>query len=222
MKRILALIECIADSIFPRRCIGCGAPGESICAPCLSRVPLASKNGTIDEDIISVFDYQSPIMRQAIWRLKYKRDRTIAVNLGRMLYEYLIDDLGERETLTHFTQPILMPIPSAKKRVRMRGFNQAELLARAVKSSDREDNFELMTNAIAKIRNTVPQARIRNRSERLRNLRSAFAVAKPESIRGRNIILIDDVATTGATISEVKKALRKAGAKKVIGLTVAH
>jgi ComF family protein len=222
MENIRVLLTFIADSLFPRRCIGCGAQGESACIRCLSSVPIASKNGTVDADIISVFDYRDPVMRKAIWCLKYQRNRTIAKNLGRMLYEYLIDDLGERETLSHFIEPILMPIPSAKKRVRARGFNQAELLARAITAHDKENHLELLTDAIIKIRNTIPQARIRNRGERLRNLRGAFAVTKPERIRRRNIILIDDVATTGATIAEAKKVLKKAGAKKVIGLTVAH
>ena len=230
MERINSLLALLSDIIFPRRCVGCGRERESVCINCLSRVPLASSTsstsssqaGTIDKDIISVFDYRDTIMRTTIWRLKYRRDRTIAGNLGRMLYEYLIDDLSERETLTNFTEPILLPIPSARKRIRSRGFNQAELLAREIKRLDKENTFMLVTDAVAKVRNTIPQARIRNRDERLKNLRGAFAVVRPEKIRGRNIILIDDVTTTGATISEVKKVLKKSGAKKVIGLTVAH
>ncbi len=222
MRLLEICLACITDIIFPRRCVGCGCERESVCIRCLSAVPLASKNGTVDHDIISMFDYKDPVIRTSIWNLKYKRHRTIADALGRMLYEYLIDDLAEREALEHFTRPILIPIPSAKKRLRMRGFNQAELLAEAIMRSDKEHVFMLVADALVKTRNTTPQAKIKNRTERLKNLRDAFAVTRPELIRGRNIILVDDVATTGATISEAKKVLKQAGAKKVIGATVAH
>ena len=222
MDSIKALFVILADIVFPRRFVGCNSERQSVCIKCLSRAPLVSRNGTIDKDIVSMFDYRDPVMRRAIWLLKYNGHRTIAEDLGRMLYEYLLDDLSERQTLSHFTRPILIPIPSAKKRMRSRGFNQALLLARAIKRCDTENALTLVTDAIKKIRHTTPQAKIKNKAARLKNLHNAFAVTKPELIRGRNIILIDDVATTGATISEAKKVLKAAGARKVIGATVAH
>lgn len=222
MDFLRIVCESVIGIIFPRRCVGCDRDGISVCASCLSRAPLATRNGTIDKNIVSVFDYRHPPMREAIWLLKYRRHRAIARDLGRMLHDYLVDEVSERALFSHFTDPLLIPIPSARRRKNFRGFNQAELLARAIKEHDRENRLALATNTLIKIRSTVPQAKIKDKKTRLANLRGAFAVPEPAGVRMRNIILIDDVATTGATITEAKRALLAAGAQKVIGLTVAH
>ena len=120
----------------------------------------------------------------------------------------------------NFVDPLLVPIPLSKKRLHERGYNQAELLARAlVKHSGEKIRIE--TNALFKVRETGRQAMIHERSRRLGNLAKAFH-ADSTHVRGKNIVLIDDITTTGATIVEARRALKKAGARKVLALTVAH
>jgi len=83
-------------------------------------------------------------------------------------------------------------------------------------------NMQLANNILIKPKETEHQARIRDRRERLKNIAGSFAVKNNEKIKGKNIILIDDILTTGATLSEAKKVLKQAGARKVIAFTVAH
>lgn len=219
MKTLRTLFQYLLGILFPIRCIGCGKEGESACYICIDKLPRSARNGTIDPDIMSVFDYRNPIMRRALWLLKYGRHRHLSDHFGALLYEYLLDDLAERSVMSHFTDPILVPIPITRSRKRTRGFNQAEALAQAIA---RRDPSLVVIDVLEKIRDTTPQAKLKNRTERLNNLTGCFRVSDPSSVQGRNIILIDDIATTGATISEAKRVLKKAGARKVIGLTVAH
>lgn len=219
MQTIKRIINILASILFPIRCIGCDKENEAVCYECIDKLPRSARNGTIDPDIMSVFDYRNPVMKRALWLLKYGRHRHLCDHLGAMLYEYLIDDLAERSVISHFTDPVLIPIPITRSRKRTRGFNQAEALAQAI--ARRDPNLIVM-DVLEKIRDTTPQAKLKNRVERLNNLAGCFRVTDPSSVHGRNIIVIDDIATTGATISEAKRVLKKAGARKIIGLTVAH
>src|SRR5204863_311048 len=116
----------------------------------------------------------------------------------------------------------LIPIPLSPKRMRERGFNQALLIASALCRIDRGENFTLEKDVLQKPKETRHQAEIENRSERLKNLIGSFALRNPEKIENHNLILLDDVSTTGATLAEARKTLQKAGARKIIAFTVAH
>ena len=85
-----------------------------------------------------------------------------------------------------------------------------------------EEIFELKNHIVFKKIDTLPQAKITNRKRRLENVRGVFDIKNPENIKGKTIIIIDDVTTTGGTILEIMKILKKSGAKKVIGFAVAH
>ena len=157
--------------------------------------------------------------------------------MGTILHDELLAFLEEYAPLTNFTEPLLIPIPLSKKRESERGFNQCELLVHEIMrldasqgpTLDREKgrtlnesgrNFTL-SHALTKILDTLSQTKTDSRAGRLKNLAGCFA-ADGSVVRGRNIILIDDVATTGATIEEARRTLKKAGAKRVIAFTVAH
>ena len=103
-----------------------------------------------------------------------------------------------------------------------RGYNQTLLLAEKLQDIDRKENFKLEKNILIKNKETIHQAHIKNKRERLENLIGTFNVQNKDLIKNRNIILIDDVVTTGATINEAKKELRKNGARKIIAFTIAH
>jgi predicted amidophosphoribosyltransferase len=201
--------------------------------------------GYAGKDIISLFSYTDPSVRTAIWELKYRGNTRIARLLAAVLHDELIAFLEEYAPLRNFTDPLLVPIPLSKQRRAERGFNQCELLCEELAHLDasrcnlacppeagrrRESgrglnlnakNFTYSLSAIRKMKDTPSQTKAESREKRMENLKGCFA-ANEREVRGRNIILIDDVATTGATLDEAKRALRNAEAKKVIAFTIAH
>lgn len=112
----------------------------------------------------------------------------------------------------------LLPVPLARKKLAQRGFNQSELLADIIAENG---DFEVIKNAIIRSKNTKSQTTL-NKEDRKSNMLNAFSALKPELIKGKNIILIDDVATTGSTLQELAKTLKKAGAKKIAAFTLAR
>jgi len=172
-------------------------------------------------DSFALFDYKNPFVRQAIWELKYRGNKKIARLLAECLYEELAEELAERKTFDNFDKPLLLPIPLSKKRQRKRGFNQCELLTDALAAIDLGNFFETPKDILVKIKDTESQT-AKRRAERLANLSGCFAISDPEAISGRNVIIVDDVTTTGATLEEARKTLAKAGAKKVLAVTIAH
>lgn len=169
--------------------------------------------------MISVYDYHDPIVRSAIWELKYRGNSKVATLLGTIMYDELLAFLEEYAPLTNFTDPLLIPIPLSKQRQQERGFNQCHLLVDVIAGLDEDRNFR-GSHALTKVRDTASQTKAKNKEERTKNLKGCFEAS--DEVKGRNIILIDDVATTGATLEEAKRTLRKAGARKVIAFTVAH
>lgn len=169
-----------------------------------------------------VFSYQNEMVKTAIWEIKYRGHRELAKKFGGLIYDHLLEQIAEEAVFSNFKKPLIMPIPITNKRRRERGFNQTERLAEAIVEKDGGANFEYLKDCLIKIKETPSQARSTSRSERLRNLENSFEVEDLEKIRGRNIILLDDVITTGATMSEARKTLLRAGAKKVLCVSLAH
>lgn len=176
--------------------------------------------GRVGKEILSLFDYRDPLVKEAVWMLKYRGNKKAAMLLATLLYDELLAFLEEYAPLTNFTEPLVVPIPLSRNRERERGFNQCKLLTDELEKLDSNRNFAISQTAIRKIKETPSQTKTESRAERGKNLRGCF-LASNESA-GRNIILIDDVATTGATLEEARRTLRRAGARKVIAFTIAH
>ncbi len=189
----------------------------------------------VGKNVISLFSYRDALVRQAVWELKFRGNRKIAALLSALLHDELLAFLAEYAPLTGFTEPLLVPIPLSKTRQRKRGFNQCELLCDELMRLDSSrfnlgsekrlnlgsQNFSYATTALVKIKDSPSQTDSETRRERLKNLGGCFSANKAE-VEGRNVILIDDVATTGATLAEARRALLSAGARKVIAFTLAH
>lgn len=214
-------IKKILDILFPVSCIRCKTKNTPLCKKCIQNIPPPAHN-TSQTNIISIFSYKNAVTRKAISSLKYKNNKDIGKIFADLLYDIVLDELNEQNIFSNFNNPLLIPIPLSKKRLRERGFNQSELLAKEMSFIDNGSSFTLATDVLYKVRNTPSQVSIKDRQKRLQNLRGCFSVKNPDKIKNRNIILIDDVTTTGATINEAKKTLLKAGAKKVIAFTIAH
>ncbi len=113
---------------------------------------------------------------------------------------------------------MVIPVPLYKYRLRQREFNQSALLA---KYTAKNTVTSLLVNCLVKVKDTMPQVGLSSR-ERRRNIRNAFGIEKKELIKGKDILLVDDVITTGATVRECSRTLKKAGAGDIYVIALAH
>ncbi len=185
----------------------------------LGTVPQAED--TSAKNCTALFTYRYPIVKTAIWEIKYRGNRTLVRKFAALLYTFLLDELGDATLFANFADPLLVPIPVHRQTLRERGHNQCELIAREITRLDGEKNLTLSLSALSKIKATPHQSRLGGRAKRLANLAGSFS-ADARIVRGRNIIVLDDVITTGATMNEAMKTLRAAGAKHVLGIAIAH
>ncbi len=222
----------ILDLLFPIECVGCGEEGEWICRKCLATIKSAEENycpicGREGKTSKICFDcrnksylsglivgapYSNALARKAIHLFKYR----FLSDLADPLAEILIGRFKNFNDLENF---IIVPVPLHKKRLKWRGFNQAELLASALA---RHYGAFLANDALIRIKNTIPQVEVADRRKRIDNIKNAFVVANPESVKDKKIILTDDVATTMATLDECARVLRLAGAREVWGAVAAR
>ena len=201
------------DLLFPIRCLACGRENDTyLCPSCRPLLKFDSPDFSFDlknvEAIFIAGSYENPLLSDLIKKLKFNSIGEIGKILGDFLSLFWQGQAG-------LMRPLVVPIPLSKKRQRTRGFNQAELIARHFAAYF---NYELSLD-LKKIKNTKAQAQLNERA-RQKNLAGAF-IWKGEKLAGREIILIDDVITTGATIDMAAAELKKAGAGKIIALGVA-
>ncbi|MEK7459476.1 MAG: ComF family protein [Patescibacteria group bacterium] len=214
------ILNTILDIVFPVNCIFCKKRGEDFCIDCINSAKDAERESA--KWIFPLYDYRHPPIKKALWFLKYNKKKKIASIFAKIMYHIILEELSDLSIMENFKNPILIPIPLTKKRQRERGYNQAELIAKKLIELDDNENFILKNDILIKNKETIHQANIKNRNIRLKNLIGSFIVKNKEEIKNRNIILIDDITTTGATLNEARKTLKKAGAKKIVAFTVAH
>jgi competence protein ComFC len=211
------LIEKILDFIFPKSELVKEIENMSQ-EELISRSP---KLKLSDSDILSVFEYKDPLIKQAIWEIKYRKNRKITELLAKCLYDELLFCLSEKENFQNFHNPILIPVPISKEKMKIRGFNQCEYIASKLMEFSDTNTFTINNKVLIKTTDTQSQTK-KNRNQRLNNLKDSFAVTDESKVCGKNIILLDDVTTTGATLKEASKTLKKAGARKIFCVTLAH
>jgi len=218
------------DLLFPQWCVGCGREGDFVCSSCylsLPRImpPICPRCGKPQpsgilcpscvgwqadiDGIRSPFQFDG-VMHQAIYQLKYGNIRALAAPLARMLQEYLTANPVPGETL--------VPVPLHRKRLRERGYNQSGLLA---KELSKLTNLPLVDDHLIRQRHTPPQAKTPTVDERRSNVTDAFT-CRDQRLRDKQVLLIDDVSTSGATLNACAAALKAAGAASVWGLVLAR
>jgi ComF family protein len=196
------ILNSLLDLVFPPRCEVCRTSSqEIICSSCFKQIKFMKPHLGIY--CVSIYD---GVLREAIHRFKFKRRKKLAEPLGFLMVQYLSQlPLLEMEKLD-----AIVPVPLHRRRLRERGFNQAELLGNIVGKY-----FGLpLLPAVERTRDTQAQFDL-PREKRFNNIAEAFSVARPVEIEGRRIMLIDDIYTTGATITECSRALKAAGAKRI-------
>jgi len=207
----------ILDAIFPIRCIGCGKYNTYFCSSCLDCVK--KKKDLELAGSVAVFSsvsYNDKLVKKALKIFKYNFVKDMAKPLAEIINVSIENMPVQIKTDIFKGNPLLVPIPLHKKRLNWRGFNQAEILA------DEISKFYglKVKNILIRNKNAKPQADIKDKENRMNNIKGSFIC--PISINGRNIILIDDVCTTGATINECAKTLAVNGAGKIKAIVVAR
>lgn len=216
------------DVVFPPRCAGCGARGYLLCPACATTIayilppacpmcgrrtvrpgicPVCRAYPNALDGMAAATAFAKPV-RECIHALKYE---------GQRPYARFLADLA-RPALTTLPKPdAIVPVPLFPKRERGRGFNQSALIARHLA----DDGLPVMMRWLARTRDTPPQVG-QDREARHANMADAFVCTDPAAIHGRRVLLVDDVATTGATLDACARALREAGAASVHALVVAR
>ncbi|MGK2848740.1 MAG: ComF family protein [Minisyncoccota bacterium] len=229
----------VLDTFFPQRCLSCHQRGTYCCVVCLNRVALrlkqrcpsclraitphgetcfaCAKSKALDGLFACSF-YHDAILSRAIHTYKYRCIPTLAEPLGIWLAEQVLrTDLALPDCY--------IPVPLHVRRLRFRGFNQSALLTHVLADTITPNHaLPVITHALQRIRYTKPQMKTHSRTERLANLQDAFAIPSEYrlSVQGKRIWLIDDVATTGATLEQCAQALKKAGANSVFAIVLAR
>jgi len=218
------------DLLFPKRCVGCGKEGDFTCDSCrraITRIvpPLCPRCGKPQlsgilcpgctswraeiDGIRSPFQFDG-VIRQAVHQLKYKNLRALAAPLATLLNDYLITSPVPAE--------VLVPVPLHRKRLRERSYNQSSLLAGEL---GKLLNLPVVEDCLIREQHTPPQARTATIEERRSNVAAAFACCD-QRLRAKQVLLIDDVATSGATLDACATALKAKGAISVWGLVLAR
>jgi len=238
---VTAALTALTELLFPTLCLSCSKVlsergGHPFCPECFAGIrfingPLcpvcgipypaeASPDHVCGDCLLkkrhiktarSLGVYES-ILHDAIHAFKYGGNLTLGERLGRLMAEHDYPSFRIRD------YSLILPVPLHPRRLRQRGFNQSVILAREI---SRRHGVAMDFRTLRRIVDTESQAGLK-KEERRSNIRQAFCTADPERVRGQNILLVDDVYTTGSTLGECAKTLLKGGAEAVGALTLAR
>jgi ComF family protein len=204
------------DFIFPRKCFGCGKSGVYICSSCINQVTnfgrhqraLGLKGG------ISLWRYEG-VVRRAIINMKYR----FALKIAEELASHATQEIEKYKNFLP-KNPVLVPVPLFWLKHNWRGFNQAELMGKIIAQ---KMGWRFIPDLLMKKISSVPQVKLKAR-ERRKNIKGTFSLNpnyQSLTINHQSLIIFDDVWTTGSTLKEGARILRRAGVKKVWALTIA-
>jgi competence protein ComFC len=220
------MLALILNLLYPKFCVNCHRFGSYLCADCQDRIEFlqlqycpgckfVSKRGLIHkwcraksrlDGTQSLTHYKGPI-RKLIHFVKYKHSYSLVADV---LPQFL-----KNVSLEFDPDMVIVPIPLSKERLQLRGFNQSEVIATVLAKTFGE---KVSLNVLTRVKNTTTQTSL-TRADRILNLKDAFSAR--ETVKGKSFLLVDDVWTTGSTLNEAAKELKRKGAKRVYAFTVA-
>ncbi len=227
-------MENLLNKIFPSKCLFCSNVSKIVCSDCLAKAKLLRedlcivcdrpsgfgythelcKSRVTPDRYISVFEY-GDIIRLIIKNSKYGRRQFYAL---RLLTRYGLNLLNA-ETIKDLNNFMVLSVPLSHKKISIRGFNQADLIARELAAFLK---LKYESNVVVRLKDTEAQYKF-GRTERFKNLTLAFEVTAgfKERLKDRQVLIVDDISTTGATLMELAKVIKLAGADKVITFSLA-
>ena len=210
--------EFFLDLIFPKFCLGCNKEGNFLCQDCFGILEISTTHqkfrGKNIDDLYFPVSYEHFLIKKLIQNFKYP---PLIKELKKELALIIISHFLLLDRKPNFSGFILIPIPQSKKKLKWRGFNQTEEIAKELSEFLK---IPLISDCLIKIKETNDQVDL-SEEERKENVKNAFWVKNKEKITEKNILLVDDVFTTGATMEEAARVLKEAGAKKIVGVVVA-
>lgn len=236
------LLSVIRDFAYPMDCPVCNAPSppeRTLCKECSDRLPLNRENGcsicgaesSVPEGISFICPdclrerpaYEKAIiggrysgdLRKLIINFKYNRALWLASDFVELLYKPFLLEFSAKG----ISIDLVVPVPMLPKKERRRGYNQAEVLARAFAL---DFHLPLRTRILRRIRTSELTQTHLHRQERLKNAIASYRLRRPKTVAGKNVLLIDDVITTGATVNACAHLLKDAGAKAVYVAAIAR
>ncbi|MBI4037486.1 ComF family protein [Candidatus Curtissbacteria bacterium] len=218
----------VLDLFFPKKCVSCHRFGNYLCNNCRENLkqaapvcpvcgrqavagvthPGCKRRLTLD-GLVAPFKYEGPV-KQMITKIKYK----FAYDISKRLVEIVCEELWRFRLPQEFK---LVPIPLHAARRRWRGFNQAELIIKNINNEYKVEYSDLLV----RVRNTKSQVGLK-KDQRAGNIKGAFAVKAGFGVKGKSLIIVDDVFTSGSTMNEACRVLKKAGAASVWGMAAAY
>ncbi len=170
--------------------------------------------------ITPLWSYKDEKVRAIIWELKYRNNTLPLQYVGELIFDLILPVVSDVTLFDAEAKFLLLPIPITNERRSERGYNQSEYICRAIMENDLSHMLLYAPQWFQKIKETERQSHSQSREERITNIYGCFE-ANPQ-IEGKYIILIDDVVTTGTTLSEARNTLLSAGAIDVFAFTIAH
>ncbi len=223
-----SFFQVLLDFIYPPTCIQCNQrlnhPGF-VCPRCqetiLGLMKPTFQKGRDDfhhiegeiffDEVVTFWDY-TPEIEQLIFQVKYQRKKKLGLFLGQHLGKAFVPACGDGD------KSVIIPVPLHKARHRERGYNQSEILCRGISNCVKAPIYY---DGLIRNRHTLTQTRL-SAKERQKNVKDAFETNPSCHIQRKDIVLVDDVITTGATVNNCAACLKKAGARKVIGIALAR
>ena len=235
----------ILDLVFPTICVGCKKLDDrSLCDTCLDTIsfqkdftcafcqarvkngitcPFDRKDHSLGQLLVAL-SYEDRLVPNLIKTFKYSFIRDLGFILGSVMIDYMDQQIKNR--VIDLNNLIVIPVPLSARRFRWRGFNQSEIIARCVAEYFNiplaEDVLKRKSKSIWPFVSEQTQAGIKDRLDRIKNVKNIFLCDDPGSIKDKRILLIDDVSTTGSTLEECAKVLMDAGATWVTSFVLAR
>jgi len=208
----------ILDIFFPSFCVSCKKEGSFLCDSCEEKIFIFKRPSHLPEKskikkFYCATEYKQKTLEKLIHNFKYRFIKEAKNDISKILIKHL--ELSEFKPNKN---QILIPVPLHKKRLKWRGFNQSEILAKEIGSYF---DIPVTTNILFREKYTEPQISKQNRKERIKNIKNVFSCKNLNSIKNKEIILVDDVITTGSTLKECAKTLSKNNANDILAIVVA-
>lgn len=227
------MIKAFLNLIFPKICLGCKKMGSYLCSDCFSNLPayklrcigcrrmnllgltcnICLRKKSLPDSCYTLFHY-NPLLKKLIKSTKFRSAQQILSELLKTIEKEKSDQI--RKDLSILPKnTYIQPVPLHPQRLRERGFNQAALISQTLKKI-----LGLKTTSILeRVKYSPPQSYYQHSKERFLNIRSAFRIKKPSP--PKKVLIVDDLITTGHTLREITRVLRKSGAEKIFAFTLA-